>query len=64
MNQKWKGFWAGSFITTAYHSLLQDIIGKEAYLKIADAGWISPFITVPMALILLFVGVALIVNEK
>ena len=42
-----KKFIAGILSYAAVQSLEQDAIGKEAYLRFADIGWISAWITVP-----------------
>jgi len=34
----------------AVMNLYQDLLGKEAYLRVADAGWVSGWWTAPMAL--------------
>lgn len=55
-----KAFWAGALIDAACRSLYQDAIGKEAFLRVVDANWISGWYTVPLALVFLCVGVKLL----
>lgn len=49
MGSFWRGFVACWMVT----SLIQDYIGKEAYLKKVEEGWIDASITVPIAIIVL-----------
>lgn len=44
----------GAMIQVAVRGLYQDALGKEAYLRVAEAGWASAYVTVPMSLLLLF----------
>lgn len=48
-----KAFFAGALFEVALRSLSQDFHGKEAYLRMVDAGWVSGWITVPIALAVL-----------
>ena len=59
-----KAFFAGLLIGSAFRSLEQDIVGKEAYLKIVDAGWISAWITVPVAILWLTIGLILLIKAQ
>lgn len=46
-------FWRGFVACWAVTSLIQDYIGKEAYLKKIEEGWIDASITVPIAITVL-----------
>lgn len=48
----------------ALNSLYQDFLGKDKYLKMADAGWLDPWITVPLALIFLVIVVMIMASTK
>jgi hypothetical protein len=63
MNVKTKAFMAGILFATAVDSLYQDIIGKEAFLRIVDAGWISSVITIPLAIIFIISAFILLFGE-
>lgn len=43
-------FWAGVLVNAATVSLIQDCYGKEKYLAAVENGWISGWVTVPIAL--------------
>ncbi len=43
----------GAGLYACVRSLSQDMVGKEGYLKIVEAGWIDPIFTVPLAIIAL-----------
>ena len=45
-----KGMMGGWILCNSVTSLQQDAIGKEAYLRMANDGWISASITVPLAI--------------
>lgn len=49
-------FWSGWLACGAVTSLGQDYVGKEAYIKLVEAGWIDPVYTVPLALFLLLIA--------
>jgi hypothetical protein len=59
-----RGFLAGWLILTAFRSLYQDILGKEAFIKVVDAGWVTPCITVPIALLFLYVGLFIFFTQE
>ena len=59
MSLRFKVFCAGILFESALKSIQQDIHGKEAYLKIVDAGWVSAWITVPMAIIFIIFAIFL-----
>ena len=52
----------GVLLHSGMRSLYQDIIGKDAYLQVTAAGWISAKYTVPLAL-LLIVSVFVAINN-
>jgi hypothetical protein len=54
-----KHFFSGVLFHIALVSLVQDFYGKEQYTKIIEAAWVSPVLTVPLALILLVVSLVL-----
>jgi len=56
MNRILETFLAGVVATLGFSSLYQDILGKEAYLKMVDAGWLSGYYTVPLALLCILAG--------
>jgi hypothetical protein len=64
MTKKWKFFFTGYIFHGALNSLYQDFLGKDKYLKMADAGWLDPWITVPLALIFLVIVVMIMASTK
>lgn len=54
-----KAFIAGCLMDSAFRSLIQDIHGKESYIRMIDASWISAWYTVPIALMVLAIAVKL-----
>ena len=48
---------AGIIMYSAVNSLYQDVIGKEGYIERISNGWISSWITVPLAILFLVVSV-------
>lgn len=57
-------FWLGYFAALAVTGLMQDIIGKEDYLRMARDNWVSSPITIPLELaVLVWVGYSLL-KEK
>ena len=48
---------AGFLIHGAITSLVQDSMGKEAYLKSVTEHWVSAWVTVPFALVSLLIAV-------
>lgn len=55
---------AGWLAHAAVESLCQDAIGKARWLAMVDAGWMSAWITVPVALALLVLSAFLIHENK
>jgi hypothetical protein len=51
-------------MSAALRSLYQDMLGKEQYLKLIDAGWVSAGITVPIALAMCIWAILLMSNDK
>ena len=54
----------GMLVQSSLTSLNQDMLGKEAYLKMADIGWISAAVTVPLAALFLVIGFWLITQGR
>lgn len=52
MKPWFKLFLAGWIMGDAFDSLYQDALGKAGYIRLIDAAWISPVITVPVAIII------------
>lgn len=48
-----KAYWAGALVCGACLSLVQDALGKDSYVALTQAAWISEWITVPGALLAL-----------
>lgn len=48
-----KAYWAGALVCGAGISLVQDALGKDGYVALIQAAWISGWITVPGALLVL-----------
>ena len=46
-------YFIGCLCTIATISLIEDIIGIEAYINLIKTFWISPWITIPIAIIIL-----------
>jgi hypothetical protein len=55
---------SGFLMSSAWRSLYEDFYGKERFLRIVDAGWISAWITVPYAVFLIFASFWLIRNAR
>jgi hypothetical protein len=60
MSNKWKLICTGAMLYSAIISLLQDFIGKEAYIKhLAEGnGWGPAYVTVPLAIFVLSVAIS------
>jgi hypothetical protein len=52
-------FFAGSIFTLSVLSLVQDFMGKEAYIEHVTNNWASAWITVPLALVLLVYSICI-----
>lgn len=52
-----KAFFAGYLAAGAAESLWQDMLGKEAYIKHVEHGWVAAKYTVPIAIFLLIVAI-------
>ncbi len=61
MKRTTMAFWSGLFLSTAIRSLLQDSVGLEGYIEHLRNHWVDASITVPLALVLLVVTVAMYV---
>jgi hypothetical protein len=59
-----KKFLSGWLVATAVNSLEQDLLGKESYMKLIDAAWVSWTVTVPMAIATLICAVWLYTSKK
>lgn len=57
-------FWAGMLTQICARSLHQDALGVDAYVEFVRAGWMSAWITVPMALAGLFIVGLIMWNPK
>lgn len=58
-----KQFWAGVLAQIGISSLIQDIVGKEEYLRHVEANWISAAITIPLAVMVLGIAFILATDE-
>lgn len=61
---KLKAFFAGYLTCIAFESLRQDIMGKEKFLQWANEHWISAWITVPEAILLLIIAMLIYRSKK
>jgi hypothetical protein len=60
----WKGFWPGFACCACFYSLRQDLLGKERYIELVKAAWISERITVPLAIAaLIAVALSAVLNR-
>lgn len=57
-------YWIGSLCTMAAISLGQDIIGKEAYIAYISSHWVTPWITVPVSILILIFCIFYIYNRR
>ena len=64
MKKKTRYALAGWLAATAINSLNQDALGKEAYMKLTDLCWRSGYITVPLAIMVLLVAIAMLCDNK
>lgn len=60
MDATWRSFLAGIIFHSATRSLYEDLLGKERYLRMVDVGWMSAWITVPIALVMIGIVLFLI----
>jgi hypothetical protein len=51
-----KLFFSGWLFSTAVHSLEQDAIGQEKYAKLVMDAWISAWVTVPLAVFMIWLA--------
>jgi len=56
MSPVYKAVISGWTFAFAFKSLHQDLIGKEAYLKMVECGWVTPWITIPLACMLVVIA--------
>lgn len=59
MKRQLQALVAGCIGHAAIISLIQDIYGKEKYLAVVNAGWLSAWITVPLAIFTLVISLFL-----
>jgi hypothetical protein len=64
MTTKTKAFWAGFLAHASFMSLHQDFYGKETWLQMAAIGWVTAWVTVPLALLLLITAGCLLSEKK
>lgn len=64
MKSYYKAFLSGWLVSTALRSLYEDLLGKEAFLRRADAAWVSGWVTVPMALFFIMPSWVLLSDAK
>lgn len=57
-------FWAGILVMWAAHSIAQDAMGKENYIKYVDLTWVSGWYTIPLAVFVLLFAFDLIHTER
>lgn len=55
-----RAFWAGMLMFIGMQSILQDIMGKEEFLRRAEAVWWPWYVTVPIAILLIFLSMYLL----
>ena len=46
----WLIFWMGWWFSSCMRSLIEDFYGKESFMRMCQDGWVSGWITVPLAL--------------
>ena len=56
----YRAFWAGMLMFIAMQSILQDIMGKEEFLRRTEAMWIPWYVTVPIAVLLIFMAMSML----
>ncbi len=54
------GWWSGVLMTLAVLSLYQDFFGRDRYIEIVRAGWVSGWITVPLAIAKMVIALILL----
>jgi hypothetical protein len=59
-----KLFWAGWLTSMSLHSLLQDIMGKQRYLRTVNNNWASGWVGIPLALGGLYVAYTWVRSER
>ncbi len=57
-------FFAGYLFCSALNSLRQDVYGKEKYIAMCQAGWLSAWITVPLALMAILLAIVFTVEKR
>ena len=55
---------AGWLLSSATRSLYEDMLGKEAFILRVETGWISEWITVPIALVMIIWALGIIESNK
>ena len=50
-------WWCGALTAVAVYSLFQDFKGQEGYIELARTTWLTAWVTVPIALLMLLWGV-------
>lgn len=55
---------AGSLLTVAPLMLFQDFMGREGYSEWVLNHWVTPWFTVPLALLSLAIGVAIVIKSR
>ncbi len=55
------GFWVGVLTTIACESLIQDAMGRDAFVQYVQTHWVAGWVSVPIAIVALVVAVALYV---
>jgi len=59
-----KSFIAGVFAYAAVKSLLQDYMGKEAYVAYISANWQPAAYTVPLAIVILCIALSVVIKRR
>jgi len=57
-------FLSGWITNSAFRSLQQDMLGKEKCLAMYEAAWVTPWITVPVALLMLWMAWVFLTHSR
>jgi hypothetical protein len=64
MKKYWSGFTAGGLSLASIMLIFQDMLGKEGYSQWMSDHWISPYFSVPLAIVSLLLAVYSIITNR
>ena len=64
MKKKTRYVVAGWLLCSAFSSINQDMLGKDKFMRVCDAAWMSGYITVPLAILVIIAALSMIASNK